>query len=724
LGQASNLIFEESSSILGQGGNVITFGQSGDKFDFSVTDVDYWFETIESVSTDLWIYASSSSESVVVIENPDDNKPVRLFIEGAITVASSTDTLTPTVYNYNNFGGGTPGQGAIATSGDVYIRGDFEVDGVAYLSGGTAWTQGDFAENIPVRALTLDEIFSNQEINLNNTSTASSTHDIQNDIDFTTLPEEGDVLVLDEQEEWTAVKSSTTNSNKILGVVSTDPAGILRGDLQRAGKEVRPLSLTGTIPVKVSLENGPIEKGDLLTTSSRPGYAMKANSKSAGILGIALENYTEDKEENINENNLTTSTVVDLVENSLGEKEADRKERLEQENNNLDVDEEVVPFETPETKEIKAGGKILVLLSIDNKVSVESELQISVVENLNQIENVNVESYEFLGQIAVQDLIVSGDVIVVGTAEFLSEAKFKSGLNLTGAIVKEYLEKENEELKIGDAIYISGENTVARAYSDLIDENGLFKPAIGMVVDVIENDFEENTTTQENLLNRKIKVAFSGSVSGFKNLVPGATYYLNSLINELEYKIENSKNATSSEELIEIISLTLNPTTQLDNYIQALAVAESESSLLIMPSLSYQKYTESLELPEVNYEQIIIVDNSSNTPVDEEEQENDENLDDSEDVEETENESVETDEENTEDSSNVEDAEAVENNESTESTENSESDESQEQEIVESTENSESDETEFVEPENPELEVVVIENIEETVEEVVEEIQE
>ena len=35
------------------------------------------------------------------------------------------------------------------------------------------------------------------------------------------------------------------------------------------------LALTGRVPCKVTGENGPIQPGDLLTTSSTPGHAMK-----------------------------------------------------------------------------------------------------------------------------------------------------------------------------------------------------------------------------------------------------------------------------------------------------------------------------------------------------------------------------------------------------------------------------------------------------------------
>ncbi|MEZ4620383.1 MAG: hypothetical protein R2867_33430 [Caldilineaceae bacterium] len=36
------------------------------------------------------------------------------------------------------------------------------------------------------------------------------------------------------------------------------------------------MALAGAVPVKVSAENGPIQRGDLLTTADTPGHAMKA----------------------------------------------------------------------------------------------------------------------------------------------------------------------------------------------------------------------------------------------------------------------------------------------------------------------------------------------------------------------------------------------------------------------------------------------------------------
>ena len=51
-----------------------------------------------------------------------------------------------------------------------------------------------------------------------------------------------------------------------------------------------PLAIVGVVPVKASAENGSIQPGDLLTSSSIPGHAMKAAEPKLGtLIGKAME---------------------------------------------------------------------------------------------------------------------------------------------------------------------------------------------------------------------------------------------------------------------------------------------------------------------------------------------------------------------------------------------------------------------------------------------------
>lgn len=112
--------------------------------------------------------------------------------------------------------------------------------------------------------------------------------------------EPGDVLAIDPQGANAVRKSREPNSRLVAGVYSTKPAILAVGDHAvndaRAGEV--PVAILGIVPTKVSAENGRVQAGDLLTTASTPGYAMKASPAvvsgieiypTGAILGKALQ---------------------------------------------------------------------------------------------------------------------------------------------------------------------------------------------------------------------------------------------------------------------------------------------------------------------------------------------------------------------------------------------------------------------------------------------------
>jgi hypothetical protein len=96
--------------------------------------------------------------------------------------------------------------------------------------------------------------------------------------------EAGDVVVFGTGVQSVAKSTGKTYDDRIVGVVSTRP-GFLAGEY-KAGSS--PVALAGRVPTKVTTENGAIEIGDPLTSSSKPGYAMKA-TKAGPIIGYAME---------------------------------------------------------------------------------------------------------------------------------------------------------------------------------------------------------------------------------------------------------------------------------------------------------------------------------------------------------------------------------------------------------------------------------------------------
>ena len=100
--------------------------------------------------------------------------------------------------------------------------------------------------------------------------------------------EPGDVLVigLDGQ----LLRSSSPYATGVMGVYSTEPGFVGGSDEEMENHGKVPLAIVGIVPVKASAENGPIAPGDLLTTSSTPGHAMRAGHFVGGaIIGKALE---------------------------------------------------------------------------------------------------------------------------------------------------------------------------------------------------------------------------------------------------------------------------------------------------------------------------------------------------------------------------------------------------------------------------------------------------
>ena len=94
--------------------------------------------------------------------------------------------------------------------------------------------------------------------------------------------EPGTVLVFGGDKEVTT--TTTINDTRSAGVVTTNPAYVMNAE--QKGIKVC-IALAGRVPVKVV---GRVKKGDMLTTSATPGYAVKALNPTLGaVIGKALE---------------------------------------------------------------------------------------------------------------------------------------------------------------------------------------------------------------------------------------------------------------------------------------------------------------------------------------------------------------------------------------------------------------------------------------------------
>ncbi|MEX2054608.1 MAG: SH3 domain-containing protein, partial [Candidatus Andersenbacteria bacterium] len=99
----------------------------------------------------------------------------------------------------------------------------------------------------------------------------------------------GQVVSLDPSMRAGVKKSETPYDPTAFGIISTSP-GMVTGSL--VDPEAMPVlvALAGRVPVKVTTENGPIQAGDLLTSSSTPGVAMRA-TKAGQVIGQAMTDF-------------------------------------------------------------------------------------------------------------------------------------------------------------------------------------------------------------------------------------------------------------------------------------------------------------------------------------------------------------------------------------------------------------------------------------------------
>jgi len=100
--------------------------------------------------------------------------------------------------------------------------------------------------------------------------------------------ENGDVVAIDTADLSKIKKSDVPHSHQLVGVATTSPSLLL--DRQGDGASAI-VAVAGRVSVKVSAQNGPIQPGDALTSSSIPGVAMKASGGDS-IIGKAVMGYS------------------------------------------------------------------------------------------------------------------------------------------------------------------------------------------------------------------------------------------------------------------------------------------------------------------------------------------------------------------------------------------------------------------------------------------------
>ncbi len=95
--------------------------------------------------------------------------------------------------------------------------------------------------------------------------------------------EPGDIVSLSADNELKIEKVSAPLSSMAIGVYSTKPQMVMGDTDEAKDRNDPPVALIGRVPVKVTDENGPVKVGDLIVSSSKPGYGMGCRLKELDL---------------------------------------------------------------------------------------------------------------------------------------------------------------------------------------------------------------------------------------------------------------------------------------------------------------------------------------------------------------------------------------------------------------------------------------------------------
>lgn len=170
--------------------------------------------------------------------------------------------------DYNSIGTPAASHASLDSTNDLYIAESLEVDGPAWFDGGFT----DIAEYIVVNENGVDRRVNYTNIN------GIKTFDLA-----------GSILIADPDDPNKATLTDTPYDKRVVGIIATKPSMIISGGISE--EYGYPIVLAGRIHTNVCTENGDIEIGDFITTSSKSGYGMKATEPGM-VVGQALESFS------------------------------------------------------------------------------------------------------------------------------------------------------------------------------------------------------------------------------------------------------------------------------------------------------------------------------------------------------------------------------------------------------------------------------------------------
>lgn len=221
-------------------------------------------------NTELW-GGLSVSGPVSILTSSTGDTPI-------LNIAGSTNTPIFSVQSGGNIGFGTStqfgsGTGVLAIANATVVpTANPTGGGVLYVDSGALKYRGS-----------------------SGTVTTVAAADYAEDMPFIGQLEMAEVVVVSQTPNTTDEGYNNLYVERATKAYDSRLAGVVSSFMnpEQQDSKTRPIALAGRVPVKFSLENGPVIPGDYLTSSAtKPGYAMKATQPGM-VIGKALQTYNE-----------------------------------------------------------------------------------------------------------------------------------------------------------------------------------------------------------------------------------------------------------------------------------------------------------------------------------------------------------------------------------------------------------------------------------------------
>jgi hypothetical protein len=106
----------------------------------------------------------------------------------------------------------------------------------------------------------------------------------------------GEVMAISTRSDRRVERVAEPYSTRVIGVYATRPGVLLtERDIDADLDDTVPVGVIGIIPTRVSSENGPIHRGDMLVSAATPGHAMLGTDRErmlGAVIGKAMAEFT------------------------------------------------------------------------------------------------------------------------------------------------------------------------------------------------------------------------------------------------------------------------------------------------------------------------------------------------------------------------------------------------------------------------------------------------